>query len=110
MPPKYIIREYHPTPREWRRWIRFRDRAIALAAMGYDAMEAFFDACAKDRRLSTCTGTFASSHSTSDRLTLEIFPWATFTRYHNPYAGTWLTVDMETHDFDTRHIAEAYCG
>lgn len=106
-PPKFIRELYHPSAREWLRWLRFRRKAIAIAAQGHDAFLAYYQACAKNRRTPTGgfvrSGMYAGSGSSSG--TLEMFEWSSFT-CHDSFQGTSLSVDCEGRDSDIRTVAE----
>lgn len=104
--PKFIRELYHPTAREWLRWLRFKRKVIAIAEQGHAALWDYYQACAKDRRVSTSgfrrSGMYAGSSSSSD--SLEMFEWASFTR-RDSFQGTDLSVSCENHDGDFPTIA-----
>lgn len=108
--PKWIRNDYNPSMRQWMRWLRLKRRVKTLCADGFDAMQAFFNACEKDRRLHRSGFTRYSLHSSSSSTRLEFFPWAEVTRTHHEYLGTTISLDVETHDCDTRTVAEVNYG
>lgn len=100
--PRFIRDLYNPTPRQWLRWLRFRRRVLQLARQGFAALYQYFDSCAKGR-FPKSTGVSCGLHSSSSSTSLELFPWATFTRGES-FQGTDLSVSVDTHDSDIRSI------
>jgi hypothetical protein len=104
-PPKFIREYYNPTAREWLRWLRFKRKVIAIAKQGHSALEDYWNACAKSRRLST--GGFVrcgmAPGSGSSCRTLEMFPWAWFDRSIS-FQGVMLTLSCDRHDSDIASI------
>jgi len=102
--PKFIREIYEPTPQQWLRWLRFKSKAIAIAAKGHDDFSDYYHACGKG-----CTNrtgyNFAGMHSSSSSTTLHLFPWARFCRSRS-FEGTSFTVTCETYDSDLHTIAE----
>ena len=106
--PKFIRELFHPSARDWLRWIRFRRKVIALGKEGFTPLYDYFIACAKDRRVSTCGSSRSGLYpgSSSSGLTLEMFEWATFSM-RDSFQGTDISVSVDTHDGDLRTIASA---
>ena len=105
--PKFIRELYNPTIKEWLRWLRFKRKVQEIAEQGHNALRDYYDACAKDRRVST--GSFRRSGmspgSSSSRDSLEMFGWAYFSRGES-FQGTTLGVSFETSNGDDRYIAD----
>lgn len=106
-PPKFIRELYHPSAREWLRWLRFRRKVEAIAKQGHAALNDYFEACAKCRRVSTgrshSSGLYAGSGSSTS--SLEMFEWASFSR-RVCFQGVSISASVETHDGDIRTLAE----